>query len=107
MSKVNLVQSRTARDGQFTSSIIKTVVERGWDVLGISARKPPRSGLPRKADHQPGKEIFSEVRSAENEYENGNLKKENEYDTQINILRKIFYGSRKYVCVPEFCQNAF
>ena len=82
MSKVNLVQSRTARDGQFTSSIIKTVVERGWDVLGISARKPLRGSLPRKADHQPGKEIFSEVRSAENEYENGNLKKENEYDTK-------------------------
>ena len=32
--------------------------------------------------------FFSEVRSAENEYENGNWKKENEYDTKINILRK-------------------
>ena len=31
----------------------------------------------------------SEVRSAENEYENGNLKMENEYDTNRNILRKI------------------
>ena len=35
------------------------------------------------------KEFCSEVRSAENEYENGNSKKENGYDTKRNILRKI------------------
>ena len=33
--------------------------------------------------------LCSEVRSAENEYENGNSKKENGYDTKKNILRKI------------------
>ena len=40
-------------------------------------------------------EFCSEVRSAENEYENGNSKKENGYDTKRNILRKIILRSRK------------
>ena len=42
----------------------------------------------------------SEVRSAENVYENGILKMENEYDTKT-FGEKLFYGSRKYVCVPH------
>ena len=33
--------------------------------------------------------FFSEVRSAENECENGILKMENEYDTKRNILKSL------------------
>jgi len=29
------------------------------------------------------------------------IKKKNEYDTKRNFLIKIFYRSRKYVCVPH------
>ena len=36
---------------------------------------------------------FAKVRSAENEYENGNLEKENGYDTKRNILPQF----------PQFC----
>ena len=52
-------------------------------------------------------ECCSEVRSAENEDENRILKLENAYDTKRNVLRKIFYGSGKYL--PEFadiCRNS-
>ena len=42
----------------------------------------------------------SDVRTAENEYEHGILKMENEYDTKRNILRKLFYEvENKYACL--------
>ena len=57
-------------------------------ILNFIDGPPGREARRERASRQrDSKTFFSEVRSAENECENGILKMENEYDTKRNILK--------------------